>query len=81
MLCITKDTLRQLNAATGKLDSDSGLVFLGFVGRLEMSDGLYHGDARYEEAGDDPPKEFVSIATLLSPNPPDPPETLTDTEI
>lgn len=67
MIRVTKDVLRQLNAAVGKLDTDSGKVFLGFVGRLHMSDRLYHGDVRYAEVGDDSPKDTVSIQTILSP--------------
>ncbi len=65
MLRITKDTLRQLNVAAGKLNTDSGEVFLGFVGRLEMSDRLYHGELRFEVAGDDPPEDTVSIQAIL----------------
>lgn len=67
MIQITKDTLRQLNAAAGKRDSDSGNVFVGFVGRRHKEDGLYHGELRYEEPGDCPPKATVSIQTILSP--------------
>lgn len=67
MIQITKDTLRQLNAEVGKLDTDSGWVFAGFVGALDMSDGLYHGELRYEEPGDDPPQATVSIQCILSP--------------
>ena len=67
MIRITKDTLRQFNAAAGKLDSDSGKVFAGFVGALDMADGLYHGELRYEEPGDDPPEATVSIQHILSP--------------
>jgi hypothetical protein len=68
MIGITKDTLRQLNAAVGKLDTDSGKVFLGFIGRLEMSDRLYHGDVSYAEVGEDPPSDTVSIQAILSPD-------------
>ena len=68
MIRVTKGTLRQLNAAAGKLDTDSGEVFLGFVGRLEKSDGLYHGDVKLAEAGDDPPEETVSLQKILSPD-------------
>lgn len=67
MIAITKDTLRQLNAAVGKLDTDSGQVFVGFVGRLEMADRLYHGELRFEPAGDDLPSESVSIQSILTP--------------
>ena len=65
---ITKDVLRQLNAAIGKLDSDSGQVFGGFVGRFHMSDRLFHGEFRYSEVGDDPPRDTVSIKKILSPD-------------
>lgn len=68
MIRITKDTLRQLNAAAGKLDSDSGCVFLGFTGRLEMSDRLYHGDLHYQVVGESPPEDTISIQTILSPD-------------
>jgi len=67
MIQVTKDTLRQLNAATGKLDTDSGRVFTGFVGAISMADRLYHGELRYEEPGDDPPEATVSIQHILSP--------------
>ena len=67
MLRITKDTLRRLNAAIGKLDKDSGRVVVGFIGSLDMSDRLYHGDIRYEEVGDEPPVDTVSIRSILSP--------------
>ena len=66
MIAITKDTLRQLNAAMGKRDSDSGKVFREFIGRLYMSDRLYHGELHYEEIGNDPPTETVSIQAILS---------------
>ncbi len=65
MIRITKDVLRQLNAAIGKLDMDSGDVFRGFIGRLKMCDGLYHGDMRYTAAGEDPPEDTVSIQSIL----------------
>ena len=67
MLRITKDVLRQLNAAIGKLDSDSGEVFAGFVGRREIGDCLYHGELRYSPPGDDPPKETCSIKAITAP--------------
>ena len=67
MIAITKDVLRTLNAAAGKLDTDSGEVFEGFVGRLEMSDRLYHGELRYTPAGSDPPKETCSIKAISAP--------------
>jgi hypothetical protein len=66
-IAIAKDTLRKLNAATGSLDTDSGKVFAGFVGSLDMADGLYHGELRYEEPGDCPPETTVSIQSILSP--------------
>ncbi|NQT40315.1 MAG: hypothetical protein HQ581_22670 [Planctomycetes bacterium] len=65
MIRITKATLRQLNAATGKLDADSGDVFQGFTGRLEMSDGLYHGEVHYTAAGDNPPEDTISVQSIL----------------
>jgi len=67
MIRITKDTLRQLNDEAGKLDMDTGCVFVGFVGRLEMSDGLYHGELRYADVGDKPPEDTVSIQSILEP--------------
>ncbi len=66
MIRITKDVLRKLNAAIGKLDADCGKVFVGFIGRLHMSDRLYHGDLHYADVGDDPPRDTVSIKTILS---------------
>jgi hypothetical protein len=67
MIRITKDVLRQLNAAAGKLDTDTGQVVAGFVGRLEMVDGLYHGEIHYADAGDDPPTDTVSIQSIITP--------------
>jgi len=69
MIAITKKTLRQLNAATGKLDVDSEQVFVGFVGRLHMSDRLYYGELRFSPAGDDPPEDIVSIQSILGSQP------------
>lgn len=66
--CITKSTLRKLNEVVGKLDRDSGQVVTGFVGRLDMSDGLYHGEIHYTEVGDEPPEDVVSIRAILSPD-------------
>lgn len=71
MIRITKDTLRKLNAAVGKLDADSDQVFAGFVGRLEMADMLYHGELNFEPVGDEPPSELVSIEEILGPASPD----------
>ena len=68
MIQITKDVLRKLNAEAGKLDADSGKVFAGFVGRFHMSDRLFHGELRYADVGEDPPKDTVSIQTILSPD-------------
>jgi hypothetical protein len=75
MIRITKDTLRQLNATSGKLDKDTGQIIIGFVGRLEMSDRLYHGEIHYRDACDKPPAETVSIQSILSPGKPLPPAT------
>ena len=68
MIRITKPTLRLLNAAVGKLDVDTGKVFAGFVGRLEMADRMYCGELHYTDVGDKPPEEEVSIQTILSPD-------------
>lgn len=67
MIQITKDTLRLLNSAVGKLDTDNGKVFAGFVGSLNMADGLYHGELRYTDPGQDLPKDAVSIKSVLEP--------------
>lgn len=67
LIQITKDTLRQLNAAAGKLDVDSGQVFVGFVGRRHKEDGFYHGELRFEDPGESSPQETTSIQTILSP--------------
>lgn len=66
MIAITKATLRRLNAAAGSLDTDSGQVFVGFVGRLYMQDRLYHGDLQFAPAGDTRPAQTVSIEALLT---------------
>jgi len=68
MVRITKPTLRQLNAAVGKLDVDTGKVFTGFIGRLHMDDHLWHGELHYTEVGDEPPEEEVSIQAILAPD-------------
>ncbi len=68
MVRVTKDVLRQLQAAVGKLDICSSKVFTGFVGRFHMSDRLFHGELRYAEVGDDPPNDTVSIQSILSPD-------------
>lgn len=67
MLRVTKDILRQLNAAAGKFDVDTGRIFVGFVGRLEMADGLYYGELRHKDAGDDPPDDTISLQSILPP--------------
>jgi len=67
MIRVTKDVLRQLNAAAGKLDTDSGKVFEQFIGRFDMSDRLFHGELHFADAGDEPPEEKVSIQTIISP--------------
>ncbi|KKM98310.1 hypothetical protein LCGC14_1159240 [marine sediment metagenome] len=68
MVRITKDVLRQLNTAVGKLDSDSGRVFSCFIGRFHMSDLLFHGELHFADVGEDPPKDTVSIQAILSPD-------------
>lgn len=70
MLGITKDVLRQLNAAVGKLDTDSGKVFRGFIGRFHMSDWLFHGELHFVDVGKDPPRDTVSIKSILSSDSP-----------
>jgi hypothetical protein len=65
MLTITKDTLRQLNAVAGCLDDDTGDIFVGFVGRLDMADRLYHGVITLRPVGDELPTETVSIKAIL----------------
>jgi len=66
-MTVDKPTLRELNAATGKLDIDSGLVFTGFAGALNMQDRLYHGELGFAEPGDNPPEDVVSIESILKP--------------
>ena len=68
MIAITKDVLRTLNAAVGKLDTDSGLVFAGFVGRFHMTDRLFHGELRFTDPGDDPPSDTTSVKSIHSPS-------------
>ena len=68
MLKITKDTLRRLNAVVGCLDNDTDDVFVGFVGRLNMSDRLYHGDVTFQSVGDTLPADSVSIKSILTDN-------------
>ena len=67
MIAITKDVLRTLNAEAGKLDTDSGMVFGGFVGRFNMTDRLFHGELRFTDPGDDPPKGTVSVKAIIKP--------------
>lgn len=68
---ITKEQLRNVQKHRGKLDHDTGKVFLGFVGALDMSTKLYRGYLKYEEVDDaNPPKESVSINEVLEPSRP-----------
>ena len=68
MISITRDVLRTLNAAAGKLDTDSGKVFAGFVGRFHMTDRLFHGEVRFTDPGGDPPSDTTSVKAILSPS-------------
>ena len=61
-VAITKATLRELNAVRGQLDLDSGLVFDQFIGRLDMRDGLYHGELMYSP----PPVPYPADAEVVS---------------
>ena len=70
MIAITRDVLRQLQAEIGKLDTDSGKVFAGFVGRFNMDAQLFHGELRFTEPGDDPPKGTVSVKAIRLEKPP-----------
>ena len=67
MISITKNVLRTLNAAAGKLDTDSGKVFAGFVGRFHMTDRLFHGELRFTDPGDNPPSDNTSVKAIISP--------------
>lgn len=67
MLRITKDVLRKLNEAAGKLDTDSGMVFTGFVGRFHMTDRLFHGDLQFTAPDDNPPSDTTSVKKIISP--------------
>jgi len=67
MIAITKDVLRQLNAAVGKLDTDSGEVFAGCVGRFHMTDRLFHVELRFTDPGDAPPNDTTSVKAIISP--------------
>ena len=62
---IGKPVLRELNQAVGKYDTDTGMVFRGFVGRLEMADRLYHGTLNFETASDERPESVVSINAIM----------------
>ena len=42
-------------------------MFLGFVGRLDLADNLYHGELRFGQPGDEPPEKTASIKTILPP--------------
>ena len=66
MVRITKDVLRQLNVAAGKLDTDSGKVFVRFVGHPGKSDNLWHGDLQFNDPGDNPPVDTVSIQSIVA---------------
>ncbi|MBC8869195.1 MAG: hypothetical protein H8E44_07245 [Planctomycetes bacterium] len=67
MLRITKDTLRQLGEAKGKLDLDSGQVFVGFVGRIDLADKMYVGEVHFSAPGEEPPADSISIGAILEP--------------
>jgi len=62
---VTKDVLKKLNAARGKLDTDSGKVFDQFVGRLNMADRLYYGKLIFSAVGEEAPKETFSMSSIL----------------
>jgi len=57
MIAITKSTLKELNRHRGTLDTSTGMVFTGFIGRLFIADGLYHGEIKYAVPACDGPLE------------------------
>ena len=64
-VAISKQTLKHLNQYRGYIETGTELVFVGFVGRLHMADGLYHGTINYAEPGEDWPGEF-SITNIIN---------------
>ena len=68
---ITKDVLRKLNAHAGQFDTDSDMVFDGFVGKIEMPSKAYVGEPTYSEPGEDPPEQRFSLSEITNPKEPD----------
>ena len=65
-VAIKKSALRELNKARGSLNLDSGQVFVQFIGTLDISDGLYHGEIIYADPGNTAPEKAVSINDILT---------------
>lgn len=65
---ITKIQLRQLQSHRGEIDLDSGQRFDGFIGALNIRDGLYHGDVTLSDSGDATGDiQTFSIAATIKP--------------
>lgn len=65
-VAITKEQLKKLNAKAGCLERDSGQVFVQFVGRLDESNGLYHGTIELATADAEQTYEFFSLSEILT---------------
>lgn len=70
---ITKDQLRQLQAQRGSLETDTGRIFVGLVGRRMPADGLYHCDLTFRDVAEasvddeETPRRF-SLVGILQPS-------------
>ncbi len=73
---ITKQQLRDLNAKAGKVNADSGKLFLGVRGALNQNDNLYHVavEERDLQQGESLPESFSLNAVLEPAAPPSLPE-------
>lgn len=68
-VAVTKSQLQELNEHRGQLDTDSGQVFVGFVGRLHTDDGLYHGELNLTEPTTGESYERFNLVHVLDGRP------------
>ena len=61
---ISKAVLRELGKVKGSYDVDTGMVFTGFIGRVNLADMLYYGKLYFETATEEP-AESVSITQII----------------
>lgn len=66
---ITKQQLKQIGPHYGSIDTDSGKLFIGFAGALDLSDGLYHGELRFRDDFFDEELPRFSLSAALGGTP------------